>query len=184
MLRVLLVVAVAVVIGGAAFFVARSGDETAQGPGTTSPPEQPLRTDATVDRASTTGTETAEAPACPVEDFPEVSDRVRIGAFAAPESVPEYEVVEEQPAGGDGTCAVRLLADTRSRSRADYVLITRDLKVRYADYDAASVEFIDLSATLDYLGGALIFNTPEGADFLGYTRFLPNPEGYVVSAAE
>ena len=184
MLRVLLAVAVMVTVGGAVFLVARSGDETAQGPGTTPISEQPLRTGAAVDQAPTTETETAEAPACPAEDSPEVSVRVRIGAFAAPESVPEYEVLEEQPAGGDGTCAVRLLADTRSRSRADYVLITRDLKARYAAYDAVSVEFIDLSATLDYLGGALIFNTPEGADFLGYTRFLPNPEGYVVSAAE
>ncbi len=188
MVRVLLVVAVAVIVGGAAFFVVRSGDETARDPGTV--PEEPQSRSAQSGdggvRPATTRADVATTTdrTCAPGGSPEVTGRTRIGSFAAPEGVPDYEVIEEQPDGKDGACAVRLLADTKSRSRADFVLIVRDLKARYADYDAASVEFIDLSTTLDYLGGALIFNTPEGANFLGYTRFLPNSDGYVVSAAE
>lgn len=184
MLRVLLMVAVTMMVASAAFLTLRTEEETAGAPETTTPSRQPLRTEAGENQPATTGTEPSDTLACAPPEVRETTGRTRIGSFEAPEKVPEYEVAEEQPAGGDGTCAVRLLVDTQSRSKADYALITQDLKVRYTDYDAASVEFVDLSATLEYLGGALIFNTTEGASFLGYTRYLPNSDGYVVSAAD
>jgi hypothetical protein len=109
---------------------------------------------------------------------------MRIGTFEKPEQVPEYEILESQPADRDGAHAARLLVDTRSRSEEDFTLIARDLKARYSDYDAVSAEFTDTSDVLDYNGAALIFNTPAGAYYIGYIYGPPNVRGYYVKAAE
>ena len=37
---------------------------------------------------------------------------------------------------------------------------------------------------LEYYGGALIFNTYDGADYLGYIYGPPNMDGYYVKAVE
>src|SRR5829696_1985185 len=60
----------------------------------------------------------------------------RVGSFERPEAVPRYEILEETPTEGDGTRSTQLVVDTRSRARGDFTLITRDLKARYAGYDA------------------------------------------------
>ena len=60
--------------------------------------------------------------------------------------------------------------DTRSRSQEDFTLIAQDLKARYSNLDAVSAEFMDTEDLLDYNGGALIFNTYEGVDYMGYLR--------------
>jgi hypothetical protein len=90
----------------------------------------------------------------------------------------------------------RLLIDTRSRGEEQFVLITRDLKSRYSDYDAVSVEFTDTEDVLFYnddprtrdllsfYGGALIFNTYDGASYIGYIYTPPNMDGYYVRAAD
>jgi hypothetical protein len=109
---------------------------------------------------------------------------VKIGDFEAPERVPYYEILEERPDERDGARAARLLIDTRSRSEEDFTLIARDLKARYSDYDAVSAEFTDTEDLLDYNGGALIFNTYEGVDYMGYIFGPPNTDGYYVTAAE
>lgn len=113
-----------------------------------------------------------------------VASEVRVGSFEAPERVPEYEVIEEKPADAKDVRAARILVDTPARERADYVLIARDIKARYADYDAVSVEFTDTEDLLDYNGAALIFNTPEGAIYMGFIYGPPNTEGYYVRAAD
>jgi hypothetical protein len=91
---------------------------------------------------------------------------------------------------------VRLLIDTRSREEEEFVLIARDVKSRYSDYDAVSVEFTDTEDVLFYnddpltrdllvyYGGALIFNTYEGVLYLGYIYGPPNLDGYYVKAAD
>lgn len=107
---------------------------------------------------------------------------IRIGSFEAPEKVPWYEILAEQRDGRDGARATRLLIDTRSHSQKDYVLITRQVKARYSGLDAVSVEFIDLRGKFGYNGGALIFNTAVGADYIGYIYGPPNNKGYFVSA--
>lgn len=112
------------------------------------------------------------------------ADEVKIGDFEAPERVPEYEILEERPDRRDGARAARLLIDTRSRRQEDFTLIARDLKARYSDLDAISVEFTDTEDLLDYNGGALIFNTYDGVDYMGYIFGPPNDEGYYVEAAE
>lgn len=112
------------------------------------------------------------------------SAEVRIGSFEQPEEVPEYEILEESRARREGARGAWLLVDTRSRSEEEYTLIARDIKARYADLDAVSVEFIDLSSALRYNGGALIFNTPAGADYIGYVYGPPNNQGYYVRAAQ
>ncbi len=121
---------------------------------------------------------------------------LKIGDFEAPERVPEYEVLEESTDGREGARAVRLLVDTRSREEEEFVLIARDVKSRYSDYDAVSVEFTDTEDVLfynddpitrdllAYYGSALIFNTYDGAYYLGYIYGPPNMDGYYVKAAD
>ncbi len=111
------------------------------------------------------------------------NQKLRIGSFERPVDVPGYEILEETPTGSDGARGAWLLVDTRSRSQEDFTLITRDLKARYADYDVVSVEFIDSSVVLDYNGGAVIFNTPVGAERAGYI-YGPPSRGYYVRAAD
>jgi hypothetical protein len=121
---------------------------------------------------------------------------LKIGGFAAPERVPEYEILEESTDGREGARAARLLIDTRSREEEEFVLIARDVKSRYSDYDAVSVEFTDTEDLLfynddpqtrdllAYYGGALICNTYDGALYLGYIYGPPNWDGYYVKAAD
>jgi hypothetical protein len=121
---------------------------------------------------------------------------LKIGDFETPEHVPDYEVLEKSLDSRDGAHAVRLLIDTRSREEEHFVLIARDLKSRYSDYDAVSVEFTDTEDLLfynddpqtrdllAYYGGALIFNTYDGAYYLGYIYGPPNMDGYYVKAAD
>ena len=124
---------------------------------------------------------------------------LKIGSFEAPESVPDYEILEERVIERDGARAARLLVDTRSRAEEDFVLITRDLKARYSDYDAVSAVFTDTEDVLFYdgdkldpltrdvlafYGGALIFNTYDGVYYLGYVYTPPNTDGYYVKAAD
>ncbi len=120
----------------------------------------------------------------------------KVGSFEAPERVPEYWVLEKSLDSRDGARAVRLLIDTRSRGEEYFVLIARDLKSRYSDYDAVSVEFTDTEDLLfynddpvtrdllAYHGGALIFNTYAGVEYLGYIYGPPNLDGYYVKAAD
>jgi hypothetical protein len=120
----------------------------------------------------------------------------KIGNFEAPKYVPDFKILEENLDSRDGAYAVRLLIDTRSRAQESFVLIARDLKSRYSDYDAVSVEFTDTedllfynddSVTRDqlaYYGGALIFNTYDGALYLGYIYGPPNMDGYYVRSAD
>jgi hypothetical protein len=129
------------------------------------------------------------------ERAPDEKD-LKIGDFETPVRVPDYEILEESPDERDGARAARLLIDTRSREEEDFVLIARDLKARYSDYDAVSVEFTDAEAVLfynddaltrdllAYHGGALIFNTYDGAEYLGYIYGPPNMDGYYVKAAD
>jgi hypothetical protein len=121
---------------------------------------------------------------------------LKIGGFEAPDHVPDYEVLEKSLDSRDGARAVRLLIDTRSREEKQFVLIARDLKSRYADYDAVTVEFTDTEDLLfynddpttrdllAYYGGALIFNTYDGVQYLGYIYGPPNMDGYYVKAAD
>jgi hypothetical protein len=121
---------------------------------------------------------------------------LKFGDFEAPERVPDYEVLEKTLDSRDGARAVRLLIDTRSREEEQFVLIARDLKSRYSDYDAVSVQFTDTEDVLfynddpttrdllAYYGGALIFNTYDGVRYLGYIYGPPNMDGYYVRAAD
>ena len=136
-----------------------------------------------------------ETAAGAVGPGPEGGD-LKIGDFEAPERVPDYEVLEKSLDTRDGARAARLLIDTRSREEEEFVLIARDVKSRYSDYDAVSVEFTDTEDLLfynddpqtrdllAYYGGALIFNTYDGALYLGYIYGPPNLDGYYVKAAD
>ena len=126
---------------------------------------------------------------------PDAGDQ-KIGNFEAPGHVPDYKILEESLDRRDGARAMRLLIDTSAREEEYFVLITRDLKSRYSDYDALSVEFTDTEDLLfynddprtrdllAYYGGALIFNTYDGALYLGYIYGPPNTDGYYVTAAD
>jgi hypothetical protein len=110
--------------------------------------------------------------------------KVQIGSFERPEEVPKYRVLDERRDQRDGARGAWLMVDTPSHSEEEYVLITRHLKAEYADLDAVTIEFVDLSSTLLYHGGALIFNTAAGADYIGYIYGPPNNEGFYVRANE
>ena len=141
------------------------------------------------EKASSTHGGDAVGPGTDEGDF-------EIGRFHAPERVPDYEVLEESSDRRNGARAARLLIDTRSREEEEFVLIARDIKSRYSDYDAVSVEFTDTEDVLFYnddpltrdllvhYGGALIFNTYKGAYYLGYIYGPPNMDGYYVKAAD
>lgn len=109
---------------------------------------------------------------------------IRIGSFKRPEEVPEYDVLDERRDERDGAKGAWLMIDTRSHSEEEYVLITRHVKAEYADFDAVTVEFVDLTSTGLYQGAALIFNTAAGATYIGYIYGPPNNEGYYVKAAD
>ena len=112
---------------------------------------------------------------------------IRIGDFAPPgeaEGTPPYEVLEEVRVERDCVRAVRLLVDTRADDEAGYTLIARDLKAKYENLDAVTVEFTDTSGAFAYEGSALIFNTPPGSYYIGYSYGPPNNEGYVVDVAD
>lgn len=109
--------------------------------------------------------------------------KTRVGSFERPARSPEYEVLEEEIAREDGIRAARLLVDTQARSKADFELIARDLKARYAGYDAVTAEFTDTEALLEYNGTALIFNTVRGAAYMGFFFGPLNERGYYVRVA-
>lgn len=119
------------------------------------------------------------------EDIAAMPD-LKVGSFERPnpDQVPEYEILDRTPADRDGAHAVRLLVDSQSRTQEEFEIITRDIKARYAGYDAVSVEFTDTHDVLDYRGAALIFNTPAGAYYMGFVYGAPNTRGYYVRAAE
>ncbi|CAN5334740.1 hypothetical protein BH24ACT19_BH24ACT19_12280 [soil metagenome] len=128
---------------------------------------------------------TAEEPTIESRCYREKEDELRIGDFEPPEEeVPAYEIIEERPVERDGAEAAQLLVDTRVTSEACYTLITQDIKSRYAELDAVSIEFTDTNGTFSYNGGASIFNTPCGSDYIGYVYRPPNNEGYRVSVAK
>jgi hypothetical protein len=113
----------------------------------------------------------------------EAGGQMRVGSFERPETVPEYDVLDERRGARDGARGAWLMIDTSSHSEKDYALIARDLKAEHADLDAVSVEFVDVGGTPFYRGGALIFNTVAGANYIGYVYGPPNNEGYYVEAA-
>lgn len=83
-----------------------------------------------------------------------------------------------------GVRVIHMLVDTRAGSQHAYVLITRDIKARYANYDAIGIEFTNSAGSFGYEGGALIFNTPAGSRYIGYVYAPPNDLGYVVAKAD
>lgn len=122
---------------------------------------------------------TSERLRCSAEERARAGrEEIRIGDFEPPEEIPAYEIIEEKPVERDGAKATRLLVDTPVGSEEDYTLITRDIKSRYSELDAIGIEFTDSTGTLSYNGGAMIFNTPCGVDYIGYIWAPPNNEGY------
>lgn len=120
------------------------------------------------------------------DDSPPTSadtNEARIGSFVPPARTPRYEILEESNIRRDGVRAARLLVDTRARSKASYELIAQDLKARYAEYDAVTVEFTDTEDLLDYNGAALIFNTLQGSTYMGFLYAPINDHGYYVQTA-
>lgn len=128
---------------------------------------------------------TAEEPTIESRCYRDKEDELRIGDFEPPEEeVPAYEIIEEKQVERDGAEAAQVLVDTRVTSEADYTLITQDIKSKYAELDAVSIEFTDTKSTFSYNGGASIFNTPCGSDYIGYVYRPPNNEGYRVTVAK
>ena len=176
MLRVTVLI-LALVVVTAVFLAARIGEEKIRA--LEKPEVRPAPTIAEIEQRDTVRGPNERAGE-QTEEFAEI----QIGSFQRPEEVPEYEILVEEPDERDGARAVRLLVDTHSHAESDFELIARDLKARYADLDAVSVEFTDAQDVLDYNGAALIFNTSAGVYYLGYIYGPPNMKGYYVKAAD
>ncbi len=181
MLRVTVLI-LALIAVTAVFLVARIGEEKLRA--LEKPELRPAPTIAEIEQERSEKADTVREPDERSGEQTEGFVEIRIGSFQRPEEVPEYEILVEEPDERDGASAVRLLVDTRSHAESDYELIARDLKARYADLDAVSVEFTDAQGVLDYNGGALIFNTATGVYYLGYIYGPPNMKGYYVKAAD
>ena len=139
----------------------------------------PQKTDETAAGLTASTTTKKETPA---QKF----SGIRIGSFKRPSGVPRYTILEDNRHKDKkkDVRVARLLVDTQVHKKAGFTLITRDLKARYARYDAISVEFTDTTVAFTYNGGALIFNTPAAAYFMGYVYGPPNDKGYIVQAAD
>ena len=109
---------------------------------------------------------------------------VSVGGFDRPEGVPPYEILQTDKGEREGVRGVTMVVDTRVTAERDLTLIARDVKARYADLDAVSVEFIDSEDYFEYRGGAVIFNTAAGAYYQGFVYGPPNNKGYLVNAAD
>ena len=171
------IAALLILLATVALLYGRFGGETPvqalETPELSPPPEPALATQPQTNNAAN-----AESRA----DQDDLGD-IRIGSFRRPQSVPRYEVLEEERDEREGARGAHLLVDTRSTSGADYETITRDVKARYSGLDAVSIEFTDTSTgVLDYNGGALIFNTSAGAYYTGFVYGPVNNRGYVVVA--
>ncbi|MCA1729517.1 MAG: hypothetical protein LC751_08925 [Actinobacteria bacterium] len=169
----------------AACILAGCGSEAQDSSSTVQESEQAMAggssTGETKDAVDTTTEETSERMRCSEEERTNGErGELRIGDFEPPEEVPAYKIIEEKRIDKYGAKSARLLVDTRSRSEEDYTLITRDIKSRYSELDAVGIEFTDTTGTLSYNGGAVIFNTPCGSDYIGYIFRPPNNEGYHV----
>lgn len=178
MLRALALLLTAIVIAAVAYALAAGGNQEADNKAEVERPDAVP----TLPRRGTTaaGANVPGKVSCPEEQ----DGGVRVGSFEHPEGVPEYEVLQREVDRREGACGMRLLVDTKARSEADLTLITRDLKARYRDYDAVSAEFTDTTVALTYNGSAVIFNTTEGALYIGYIYGAPNNRGYYASAAD
>lgn len=142
--------------------------------------------EAPVGQTSTGMSQAGGSSACAVRNSAETGSAARIGSFRPPDRVPRHEIFVVTEGGKDADRGkakiVELLVDTGATGEADYELIARDIKAKYAAYDAATVEFTDLSGRgIPYNGGALIFNTACGALWVGYVYGPPNADGYVVA---
>ena len=190
-LRATLLIAVVVVV-----IIACAEGWEQQGPGATraskSREDGAVRpTEATVP-AETAGnwgalSQMKQSAVCATGEGASTDGSARIGNFVRPDGAPDYEIIpsrlDQEHANREGARTAELLVDTRTKSEADYVLIARDVKARYSEYDAVTIQFTDLSVQgIPYNGGALIFNTPCGALHLGYVYGPPNRDGYVVAA--
>lgn len=142
--------------------------------------------EASVGQTSTGISQAGGSSACAVRNSAKAGSAARIGNFRPPDRVPRHEIFVVTEGGKDADRGkariVEFLVDTRATGEADYELIARDIKAKYAAYDAATVEFTDLSGRgIPYNGGALIFNTACGALWVGYVYGPPNADGYVVA---
>jgi hypothetical protein len=189
-LRATLLIAIVVVI--IAYAEGREQQTNPQQPGPSESREGAVRNPEAAALARTAGNSEAlsqmeQSAECATKEGASTDGSARIGDFVRPDGAPDYEIipftVDQEHANREGARAAELLVDTQTKSEADYLLIARDIKARYSEYDAVTVQFTDLSAQgIPYNGGALIFNTPCGALHLGYVYGPPNRDGYVVAA--
>lgn len=196
-MRRVLVLLTILILASVIFLAVRAPEQSSRTPNeSSSEPEKTLPGQREQGRAASTaettnnGTTLARSPEkqrCPNEKSAQgesTGEKSRIGNFDRPKNVPEYEILEDEKKIRDCARAAQLLVDTTSRSQEDYVLIARDIKARYKEYDAVSAEFIDTNGLLDYHGSALIFNTQAGSTYLGYVYGPLNTRGYYVVAAD
>jgi len=113
----------------------------------------------------------------------EAGGQMRVGSFERPEKVPPYDVLDERRDARARARGAWLMIDTSPHSAEGFALLARHLQAEHADLDAVSVEFVDVGGAPFYRGGALIFNTVAGANYIGYVYGPPNNEGYYVEAA-
>ncbi|HET7478244.1 MAG TPA: hypothetical protein VFJ72_01885 [Rubrobacteraceae bacterium] len=97
---------------------------------------------------------------------------------------PEYIVIGESEREEGGVRTAQVIVTAKKTSKRELRNIVEDLKDKYRNTDAASVEIMDGPAGFGKAGSAVIMNTDEGARHFGYPDGVPNSRGYVLKTAD
>lgn len=97
---------------------------------------------------------------------------------------PEYIVIGESEREEAGVRMTQVIVTAKKTSEPELRRIVEDLKSKYRDSDAVSVEIMDGSAGFGRAGSAVIMYTDEGARLSGYPEGIPNDQGYVLDTVD
>lgn len=109
---------------------------------------------------------------------PMKNDSIRRG------DAPEYIVIGESEREEAGVRSVQVIVTAKKTSEPELRRIVEDLKGKYRDSDAVSVEIMDGAAGFGKAGSAVIMYTDEGARQSGYPEGVPNEQGYVLKTVD
>ena len=99
-------------------------------------------------------------------------------------NAPEYIVIGESEGEEAGVRTAQVIVTAKKTSEPELRRIVEDLKGKYQNSDAVSVEIMDGAAGFGKAGSAVIMYTDEGARSSGYPEGVPNERGYVLKTGD
>lgn len=120
----------------------------------------------------------ARRPAEPTAK-PTVGQVVQESTQAGPGgAAPPYITIGESETEEAGVRTAQVIVTAKETSGAELRRIVEDLKAKYRNHVAVSVEIMDGPAGYGRAGTATITNTDEGARRAGFPEGVPNEDGY------